>query len=209
MLQTPAGYQRTVAHVGFLNLVAWLDARQLGHQSVHHIGVVLALVGLLVGSESQFHQLVVGNVVETEQVGTCLLDGVAVVLQRIGVDAWQQLSAAMPQTLVQVGMQVVANIAVFVDERNGLSVNHELFPEPIAAGGLVVGLGQIAYRDALASVLCPYPVSIGQVDADGCRGVLVAAEHGRTNHVGRHALHFGLAEARVNGRMVFKPLGIV
>lgn len=68
MLQAPMSYERTVSHVRFLYLMARLDAHQLGHQAIHHIGVILTFVGLRVGHQSQSHQLGIGNVIEPEQV---------------------------------------------------------------------------------------------------------------------------------------------
>ena len=63
MLQRPPGYEGTVSHVRLLNLVALLDADGLGEQSVHQITVILRLVSLVVRSQSQFHQLVVGYII--------------------------------------------------------------------------------------------------------------------------------------------------
>ena len=51
--------------------------------------------------------LLVGNVVEGEEVGTCLLDGAAMHAKGIGIHAGQELSRTMSKALVQVGVQVV------------------------------------------------------------------------------------------------------
>ena len=75
LLIGPAGNEGTVAHVRLLNVVAWFDAHELRHEAVHHVGVVLALVCLEVGCQTEVHQLLVGYIVQAEQVGTCLLDG--------------------------------------------------------------------------------------------------------------------------------------
>jgi hypothetical protein len=34
MSQAPSGYQGTVTHVGLLDLLTWLDAYQLGEQTI-------------------------------------------------------------------------------------------------------------------------------------------------------------------------------
>ena len=57
-------------------------------------------------------------------------------------------------------------------------------------------------------MLRPYPVCIGQVDANGGGGVFVASQHGSTDGIGHHALDLRLAETGVYGGMVLEPLGI-
>ena len=108
----PMGYQRTVAHVGLLYLATGFDADELRHQTVHDIAIVLCLVSLIIGQQSQLHELMVGNIIETKEVGTCLLDGIAISLQRIRISTWQQLSTTVSQTFVQVGMQVITHITI-------------------------------------------------------------------------------------------------
>ena len=50
------------------------------------------------------------------------------------------------------------------------------------------------------------PVGVGQVDADRRRGIAVAAQNGRRDHLGRNALHPLLAVLRVDRGMVLEPL---
>ena len=83
------GDERSVAHVGFLDVVAWFDAYELGHQAIHHIGVVLRLIGVGVGCESQFCELGVCHVVESKEVCASFLDSAAVGFQGVGVHARQ------------------------------------------------------------------------------------------------------------------------
>ena len=166
------------------------------------------MVGFEVGQQPQLDELGVGHVVEAEEVGACLLDGVAVSLQCVGVCTGQELSAAVSETLVQVGVQLVALVAVLFYKPARFSVVNKLFLKTVSTGCAVVGVGDIGDGDALRSVLGTYPVGVRQIDADGRRGVLLAAEHGGTDGVCRDALDLGLAEARVDGRVVFKPLGV-
>ena len=81
-------------------------------------------------------------------------------------------------------MQVVAHVAVFLDEGQRVLVDDKLFLETIAMSRLVVSIGDIADGDTLAAVLCPDPVGIGQVDADSRRGIFLATEHGGTDDIG-------------------------
>ena len=54
-----------------------------------------------------------------------------------------------------------------------------------------------------------YPVRVGQVDADSCRGVEVTGEDGCGDYLGTHALDGLFLEAIVHGRVGLKPLCIV
>ena len=65
----PAGYECTVAHVGLFDGSAGFDAHQLRHEAVHHVSVILAFVGFKIRGQSEFHELLVGYVVKTEEVG--------------------------------------------------------------------------------------------------------------------------------------------
>ena len=103
-------------------------------------------------------------------------------------------------------MQVVAAVAVGVHHLANLVVRDKLLAEPIAPRRLVVGVRQIGDCHRLTAMLGPDPVGVGQVDADGRSRIFVAAEHGRTDRIGRDPLYFWLAEARIHGRVVLKPL---
>ena len=206
---TPMGDEGAVAHVSLFYLVARRDANELRHQTVHHVRVVLCLVSLAVGQQSQFHKLRVGHVVESEEVGSCLLDGVAVSLQRVGIDTRQQLSATVSETLMKVGMKVVARITITLYQRECFLVNDKLFLETASVGSFVVSIGNIRDGYALRTVAGTNPVGVGQIDADSRRRILLAAQHGSTDNVGRDTLDYRFAEARVNGRVVLEPLGIL
>ena len=164
---------------------------------------------LSVGQQSQFQQFLVGHVVETEEVGTRLLYCIAIGFQGIGIHSVEQLSASMPQALMQVGMQVITHICIAFYQLHRISIYNKLLLHAATLSSPVVCFCKIAYGYAFASMLCPDPVGIGQVDANGCRGVFIAPEHGSTYHIGSDSLHLLLAEGGIDGRMVFKPLCIV
>ena len=60
--------------MGFFYIVTRLDTYKLCHQTIHQIGVVLSLISIRTWSKPQFHQLRVGHVVESEQVGARFFD---------------------------------------------------------------------------------------------------------------------------------------
>ena len=163
-------------------------------------------VGLAVGHQSEFHQFFIGQVIQAEEVGARLLNGITVCLKRISIHTRQQLATAMTQTLVQIGMQIIAQVAVALYHGARLPVYHKLVQESIAVRHLVVSFCQIAYRHAFRAIHRPNPLSIGQIDANGGRRILVATQHGRTNHMGRDPLHLFFAELGRDRGMVFKPL---
>ena len=106
-------------------------------------------------------------------------------------------------------MQVVAQVAIRVEQAARCFVDDELLTHAAPLGSLVVGTRQVGYGHALASVLCPNPVAVGQVNADGAGRIEVSAQHRGTNHLGAHAAALLLAEAGVDGRVVLEPLGVV
>ena len=115
----------------------------------------------------------------------------------------------MPQTFVQVGVQVVANVAVTRHNVQCFFVNNKLFFKAVTLRRLVVRIGNVAYCYTFRPMLRPNPVGVGQVNADCRRGIFVSTEHCRTHDVGCNATHFGLFKSRFDRRMVFKPLRIV
>ena len=203
------GYQGTIAHVGFLNLSAWLDTNQLSHQAIHDVAVILRLICLCIRHKTKVDQFLIGNIVESKEVGTCLLNRIAIRLQRIRVSAWQELSTAMSQAFMQISMQVIAHITIFINKVQRRLINHELLFKTIAMSCLIIGISNVRDGDALRTMLCTNPVSIGQIDTNSCRGIFVATQHSRTNSIGCNAFDMRLAETRIYGRMVFKPLGIL
>ena len=115
----------------------------------------------------------------------------------------------MTKTLVQVCMEVVATVSVFTNHCHNILVNSKLIKEAVTLASLVIGVGYIAYGDALRSILSTNPICIRQVDAYGCRRIFITSEHSRTDYVGCHALNRLLAEAWINRRMILKPLCVL
>ena len=197
MLHYPPCYQRTVAHVGFLYLVAFLDADGLGEQAVHQITVILSLVCLIIRSQTQFYQFMVGNIIESEKVGSRLFYRTAIRLQGIRIGTRQELSATMSQTLMQVGMQIIGNILVLIHQTDGFLIDNEFIAEAIALSSLVVCLGQITDGHTLRTIFLTDPVGIRKIDTDGRSWILFATQHCCTDDIGSNALHLRLAETWV------------
>ena len=115
----------------------------------------------------------------------------------------------MTQALVQVGMQVVAHVAVFFNQSQRLFVAYKLLLETAALRSLVIRIGNIADGNALTAVSSTNPVGVWQVNADGRSGIFVASQHSGTNHVGRHTFYYRLAETRIYWRVILEPLGVL
>ena len=154
----PAGDELTVTHVGLLYGSTRLDAHELCHQTIHHLSVVLSLVCLGIGEQSQFHHLGVAQVVESEEVGTGLLDGRAVSLQRIGVYTGEQFARAVAQALVQVGMEVAGEGIVLFEQLALHVAVYKFFIETVAQCCHVVRLGEVTDGHRLRAVCAAYPV---------------------------------------------------
>ena len=75
------------------------------------------------------------------------------------------------------------------NRENRVLVDYELLQETVSMRCLVVGIRNVANRNTLAAMNGPNPISIGEIDTDGRRGVLIASKHRRTNHVGCHTFH--------------------
>ena len=197
MLHHPPGYQRTVAHVGFLYLVAFLDADGLGEQTVHQITVILSLVCLIIRSQTQFYQFMVSYIIESEKISSRLFYRTAIRLQCIRVGTRQKQSATMSQTLMQVGMQIISNILVLIHQTDGILIDNEFITETIALSSFVICLGQITDGHTLRTIFLTDPVGIREIDADGRSWILFATQHRSTNDIGCNTLHLRLAETWV------------
>ena len=165
VLQRPAGNECSVAHMRFFYFVSRLNACELSKQTVHHVCVVLRLVCFCIWHKPKFDELCVGYVVQAEQIGACFLYCATVRTECVCRHSCEQLSRSVSETFVQVGMQVVAHVTIFLNHGACRFVSHELLQKSIAFRRLIVCVCQIAYRYALRSVLCSYPVGIGQIDA--------------------------------------------
>ena len=208
VLIAPMGDEGTITHVSLLYLMSWCDTYQLGHQTVHHIGVILRFICFLIRRQTQFHQFVIRYIIKSEQVGTGFLNRVAISLQAIRIHPRQQLSATVTQTFVKVSMQVIADVAIFLYRVKCDLIDHELLLETTPLRSLIISIGNIADSDALRTIASADPVCIRQIDTDSCRGIFLTAQHGCTDHIGRNTMHHSLFKPLVYGRMIFEPLGI-
>ena len=209
MVHNPTRNQRPVAHVRLFDLLTWLNACQLRHQTIHHVGVILGVMGIAIWQQSEFYQFGIRNIIQAKKVGTRLLDGIPIGFQCIRICIWKKLSAAMSKTLMQIGVELVALITVEVNHVPRLLVNYELFIKPIPVCSLRISIGNVGNGHTLASVLCTNPLRIREIDADGCRRIFVASEHGSTYSAGSNAPHCFFLKACINRGMVFKPLGVL
>ena len=204
----PKGNQLTVAHVRFLDVFAWLDTHELGHETIHHLLVVEALVCLFILQQTELYQLRVSHIVETEQVGTCLLDSRSVLLERIFGNAWHEFARTVTYALVEVGMQVATSTCFFVHS-NHLWANHKLLVEAIAFGCFVVGVGDIVDSNRLRTIVFANPVSIRQVDADWGSWIAVACQDSSGDNLCAHAFDFLFLVFLIGWGVVLEPLCVV
>ena len=166
------------------HVVSRFDTHKLCHQAVHQIGIELGLVGICTRSQPQFHQFRIGHIIQSEQVGTRLFDSRAVSLQRVGVYARKQFAGTMSQTLMQVGMQFIGRIGIFIYQLQfGIAI-YKLFVEAVAMGRLVVSIRYIANRYGFGAVMAADPVGIGQVDTDSRRRIEVARQNSGSDYLG-------------------------
>ena len=174
-LIAPLADQLAVAHMRLLDVFARLDTRQLGHHAVQDIFRIAGLRHVERGHQPQFHRLRVTQVVEAEEVGAGFLERRAVTLQLVALHARRQLSRTVPQTLVQVGMQVVGQFAVLVHHLAVPGTQHELLVEAVAMGGHVVGIGDVVDGDRLRTVLLANPVGAVAVALTALTALTAAA----------------------------------
>ena len=60
----PLTDELAVAHVRLLDVFAWLDAGELGHESVHDVLVVLSFVGVGVLEDAKLNEFGIGKIIE-------------------------------------------------------------------------------------------------------------------------------------------------
>ena len=207
----PVGNQLSVLHVRLGVLLAQFDAGELGEDTVADITAVFSFVGLLVGEDAQLHEFLVCQVIKGKEIGTRLLQGGGELLQRTGRGARKQLAGAVAQAFVQVGVEVAGQRAVFAAEGDLLVIPGELGEDALGRLGrrLCIGVGDVGDGHGLGAVLLADPVGVRQVDADGRSGIVVAGNNGHVDHLGAHPFDLGLPEARVDGGVVFEPLGVL
>src|SRR5699024_10691899 len=119
-----------------------------------------------------------------------------------------ELARTVAEEFVQVGVHVVGEGAVKCDALAVFGTEDELLGEAVTLAAFGIGLRDVLYRDGFGTVVLPYPVRIGEVDAYRRGGVTVASEDGRVDDLRRYAFHLFLLVFVLNGRMVFEPLRI-
>ena len=191
-------------------LAAKLNSRELSHYTVADVARVLGLVSLTVRDDSELDHLGIGAVVEAEEVGAGLLKRALVLAQGGGGHSRKELTAAVAEAFVQVGVDLVHHIAVFFHKVYLGLVPCELGQHALRLfeRGGVVGVGDIGDGDALGAVLFAYPVGVRKVDSYRGRRIGGPCQRHCVDDLGGDAPAFGLLEARIHGGVVFEPLGI-
>ena len=92
MFQCPASYQLTVAHMCLFYRTPGLYTYQLRHQAVHHVRIIFSLISLSIRHKSQFYHFSVGQIVKTEQIGTCFFNRRTMRFQSIRIYSRKQFS---------------------------------------------------------------------------------------------------------------------
>ena len=85
---------------------------------------------------------------------------------------------------MQVGMQIITHITIFLDYIECFLVDNKLLLETASARGLVIRIGDIAYGNTLATVLGSNPVGIWQVNTYCRCRILIATKHSSTDNIG-------------------------
>ena len=106
-------------------------------------------------------------------------------------------------------MQGVGKVKVFLHEFNLNIAVSKLIVEAGTGSHLVVGVGDVVDRNRLGTVGGTNPVAVGQVDADGSRGIAVTSQNGSGDDLGADAFHVFLLEAVVNGRVALEVLSVL
>ena len=116
-----------------------------------------------------------------------------------------QLARTVSETFVQVGVEIVADLAVFVDALAVFGAQHELLLEAVAVRRAVVGVGDVVDRHRFRAVLLADPVGVRKVDSDRRGGVAVAAEHRHGDDLRRDAFHLRLAHGTFHSDLHVRP----
>ena len=85
---------------------------------------------------------------------------------------------------MQVGMQFIGRIGIFVYQLQfGIAI-YKLFIEAVAMSRLIVGIRNITNRDGFGTMMATNPVGIGQVDADSRCRIKVARQNSGSDYLG-------------------------
>ena len=128
-MQGPLGYEGSVAHVGFFIVRAFLDAYCLGEQAIHNICIVTCLVGLHIWNKAKVEEFLICYVIQGKKVCTGFFYGVAVGLQGILADSWQEFPATMSEAFMKIGMQTVTLFAIFAYHGDCIGIGDKFLKE--------------------------------------------------------------------------------
>ena len=70
-------------------------------------------------------------------------------LEGVGVNTGEDAARAVAKALVEVGVEIVGDKEIFVEELAGGSVDYKFFVEAVAVRSFVVGLGDVFEGDRL------------------------------------------------------------
>ena len=192
-----------------LDILARLDTCELRHHTVHDIPGIFRIRHIQRRNQPQFNHFRIAQVVEPEKIGTGLLERRGIVLQLTALHTRSQLPGTVSQTFMQVGMQIVGQLAVLVDTFTVFRTQHELLEESVAMRRLSISVGNVVDGHRLRTVLLADPIRIGQIDTDRCRRITVAAQHRCRNHLGRNPFDHLLPVGGIYRRMILEPLRIL
>lgn len=108
------------------DILARLDTCELRHHTVHDIPGIFRICHIQRRDQPQFDHFRIAQVVEPEKIGTGLLERRGIVLQLTALHTRRQLPGTVSQTFMQVGMQIVGQLAVLVDTFAVFGTQHEL-----------------------------------------------------------------------------------
>ena len=180
----------------------------LGQQAIHHVGIVLCLIGIRTVEQAELQEFAVRNVIQSEEVGTRLFDGISVILQRITIGSRKQPPASMTQAFMEICVQIVCLVGKLIHPLKCFRIDDKLLTEAVSPRRHIVSVCKIRDGNAFRTMLRPDPVGIREVDSDGRRGVFVSTQHRSAYHIRRNASHGLLLKASIYRRMVFEPLSI-
>ena len=205
----PFGNQLTVAHMGFFDILALLDPNQLCHQAIHYIFIVFGLISLCIRHKSEFHQLGISEIVQTEKIGTRLFQSRTVGLQSIRIGIGKQFTGTMSQAFMQIGMQIVGDESVFLQSFALLIAPDKFLIETISLRSFVICLSDILDRNGFRTMIAANPVGIRQVDANRSCRIAITSQHGNRNYFGTDSFYFFFLKPFIYRRMIFEPLRII
>ena len=191
-------------------LLAKFDAAELHQEAVPDVIGICSLVCLRVIQDAQLDHLRISHIVQSEQIGPSLLERRGIFTHGGRGNSRQQLAGAVPEALVQVGVDLICIIPEFTVCIDLRLVVRELLEGILRTfkGCHVVGVGDVGDGHRLGAIVPPDPVRVRQVDADRSGRVCRSRERDPVDDLRGDTLDFLLAEPRVDRGIVLEPLGV-